>query len=967
MRHRLTSLLAAATLAMASVCAHAAQQTIGIGAPNSGQGDALFTAFTKVNADFTDLYQFLYAPITGPVTITANTSAIGNGVVTNGNLAPMPALTIKCNFLNSPGVATDCTQTQIAAAFSFGSGGASNITLSAPLPFTVLGSPGTNLTLGYLPGQAADQFLATPCGFTGALGLRALCAADMPAVMGPVTVTAGVSAIAASAVTLANIASQPAATIPCNLTGGVAALQPCTKAQVNTLLGTSGGGSGGQSNVLDMCSYPGIDPTGVTDSGAAVKAAFAAIAGTTTVGLVNCPIKIAIGYNAAAPVFVHSGTNLNFTPTGRFLVDNNTIAAFLFLNTQNCIWNNAQIEYVGAVALNNAVAPTVGVAGSFNDTQEKAELTSQGYVFSGGGSNLWEGPTNAAALLVIRGAAKHLVFNNLRLFVPDTANATQFIPTAISIDAEWLCCTVTTNSNPVTATYAAVPADIEFLNPVIDGAMMGFVSTTGGAADIVNPVFLRYTDLQDASYLINGTGGCQGASCNAGSGYEWMAPPHALYLQNGDNSFCAVSHNHIVNGYDYGIYVGGTTRRSANSGTLLSLKIDATCGTVVDGYVSLRPDGLADVINNYPPNSGGELRNIFGLYNSAIVTLDGTHNWGVRFPSAGNYVNQVFDNWTIIDTAASPPAFPILGNGYASNADVVFNNLKVYQNEWNNYNPGFQFGGTGISVQAEYHYPVSASGTTQYLGPIDEQGATYCVQCNWDIKLFGWRQFAVTFSAALGAGATGGTLLTQWQAQSGLYQLFFQDGETRWVTFTNGSTALSAWAALTGAVTAAGNTAGGALGLNFNGYKPSVSLYTTGTQAGTGSRGHIVDVSNGYEIACENDGCLESLSFMFAGAPASGSTNFAVPGMVLPATMAVDRKSARVTGTLNSNFNLGFAGAATALFSNVSSGAGANPTTPVGTFIANPGQVYMAPTAGSFNGTGNVFLMVRGAQMMGAQ
>jgi hypothetical protein len=58
-----------------------------------------------------------------------------------------------------------------------------SVGLSAPSVFSVTGSPvsgsGT-LALGFATGQAANQVLATPDGVTGALGLRALVANDIP-------------------------------------------------------------------------------------------------------------------------------------------------------------------------------------------------------------------------------------------------------------------------------------------------------------------------------------------------------------------------------------------------------------------------------------------------------------------------------------------------------------------------------------------------------------------------------------------------------------------------------------------------------------------------------------------------------------------------------------------------------------------------------------------------------------------
>lgn len=64
------------------------------------------------------------------------------------------------------------------------------LSLTAPSVFSVTGSPagaGTNtIGLSFASGQPANEFLATPSGASGALGLRALVAADLPSGVSPV-------------------------------------------------------------------------------------------------------------------------------------------------------------------------------------------------------------------------------------------------------------------------------------------------------------------------------------------------------------------------------------------------------------------------------------------------------------------------------------------------------------------------------------------------------------------------------------------------------------------------------------------------------------------------------------------------------------------------------------------------------------------------------------------------------------
>lgn len=82
-----------------------------------------------------------------------------------------------------------------------GTGSVTSVALSAPSVFSVSGSPVTTsgtLGLSFASGQTANSFLATPNGSSGALGLRALLAADLPG-----TITSSTSGNAATATALA--------------------------------------------------------------------------------------------------------------------------------------------------------------------------------------------------------------------------------------------------------------------------------------------------------------------------------------------------------------------------------------------------------------------------------------------------------------------------------------------------------------------------------------------------------------------------------------------------------------------------------------------------------------------------------------------------------------------------------------------------------------------------------------------
>lgn len=77
-----------------------------------------------------------------------------------------------------------------------GAGTVTSVGLSAPSVFSVSGSPVTGsgtLALSFASGQTANEFLATPNGSSGAVSLRAIVSADLPAALSTVTSVNGTS------------------------------------------------------------------------------------------------------------------------------------------------------------------------------------------------------------------------------------------------------------------------------------------------------------------------------------------------------------------------------------------------------------------------------------------------------------------------------------------------------------------------------------------------------------------------------------------------------------------------------------------------------------------------------------------------------------------------------------------------------------------------------------------------------
>jgi hypothetical protein len=96
------------------------------------------------------------------------------------------------------------------------------------------------------------------------------------------------------------------------------------------------------------------------------------------------------------------------------------------------------------------------------------------------------------------------------------------------------------------------------------------------------------------------------------------------------------------------------------------------------------------------------------------------------------------------------------------------------------------------------------SGTTVIY--IDTIGLTLTMSQNATATTTG---VAITFTTPLALGATSGTLTPVWGGTTGSSTIQFSDNETRLVTLTNGSDAVSWTPGLTGAVLAAANTVSG--------------------------------------------------------------------------------------------------------------------------------------------------------------
>lgn len=507
---------------------------------------------------------------------------------------------------------------------------------------------------------------------------------------------------------------------------------------------------------------------------------------------------------------------------------------------------------------------------------------------------------------------------------------------------------------------------------------VSFASSTTGSQTVAGTVGqIAYITMTNGSsttgtfsQALGGGASATAASGNVGGISNWSPPPHNVYVLSG-SSPNYLSSIQVANIIDYGQYNGMTARRTTTSGSALSLKTELANGTVIDNYITMRPDGCADLGNDSGNSSGGILRNSVCMYSSQTLGSNGGADWGIRFPSTNPYSGTVLQNVTFVDTAAAPTSFPIVGNNLAGNTDMSLTGIKIYQNDIptaTSFIPSMGMGGNNFNLELEYHL-AQMSTTTQFIGVVEYQGTTYCSNCNYDVKVFGWRQLPVVFTGSLSSGATGGTLAATWPYSSGTYSVNFSDGETRYVTFTNGSTTVGAWTALTSGATATA-AGGNALVNNLSGYRNRMLLNFAG--GSLNSRAHLLDVSNGYEAFVDNGSLTEYFSQIWSGTPTG--TTFATP-IVFPSTFAIDRQSYIVNSNLDATNGLttigvGWTGTPTALYSAQGITTAANPVLPMGSPVSLAGSartILLTPTAGTFGTTGHMTIGFRGAQMSAAQ
>lgn len=413
-----------------------------------------------------------------------------------------------------------------------------------------------------------------------------------------------------------------------------------------------------------------------------MAAAFAAARHAAFTLVVDCPVHIQSGLDIARVIYIDDGTTVEFSGSGKFMVDNVMHPAFVIANSSAITLTNWNVEYDASLPanpdvggyLNNgqfvAVAGTSQPSGVWSEEMMTRWLaTNRGIVFDqteGSATSRWVGTTSACAIFFLTGDTSNVTVTGMNVYVPAAAGADHFVPVVFQFSPNYKSNQTVTRMTPVTAQYYSVPHDLTFSNITFDGTYMGLVG------NVQNAVFEqirshRYADLQDAK------------GENVGGVGKWFAPPHLFYLAYVPTEEDASLFNKNIQIHDV-VDNGprlGTARDKGGTDTIsgyaLSIKIGCNdCS--VDTYTSTRPDGFMDVL--YSDHL--TVTNVTASYDSSFIN---NVYPGWRFPSVG-YTNLTFDTISLTDMAKSSVQPPLSSPWQPSNENMVFKNVQLSLNHW---------------------------------------------------------------------------------------------------------------------------------------------------------------------------------------------------------------------------------------------------------------------------------------------
>jgi hypothetical protein len=424
------------------------------------------------------------------------------------------------------------------------------------------------------------------------------------------------------------------------------------------------------------------------DGTSGVTKAFAAARNSAFTLVVDCPVRLHSGIAIDRGIFIDSGTTVEFTGNGRFMVDNIFHPAFVIANSNNINLINWNVVWDGVMPITGSTGGYevdgrfVGAgagsktqpAGAFNDLVLTKWLAANRSINFDGGQgwvkSIWVGGVNPAAVFFFTGDTSDVLVKGLRLTVPPDAGGDHFLPMGVSFSPNWKSNQSVNGKTPHTGQFAVLPHGLTFSDVYFDGTLMGW---QGNVRDVTfdNIQSHRYGDLQDAN---NG---------NSGGIGKWYPPPHLFYLNYNDQGDPELFNTniHISNVSDTGPRVGVARDKGGTdgvSGYATSLKLGCTkCS--VENYTTTRPDGFMDVL----PSQDLTLTNVTATYDSGFINNVFP---GLRFPAKG-YSRVTFQNVVLTDTADSPVRGPIGDASSDTNNGMVFKNVKVVLNRWTNTRP----------------------------------------------------------------------------------------------------------------------------------------------------------------------------------------------------------------------------------------------------------------------------------------
>jgi hypothetical protein len=421
--------------------------------------------------------------------------------------------------------------------------------------------------------------------------------------------------------------------------------------------------------------------TTADESSGAIEA-FAAARHNAFTLVVDCAVRLHSGLAIDRAIFIDNGTTVQFTPAGKFIVDNMFHPAFVIANSSDIVLTDWNVEWDSSVPvdpnvrgfeLDGKFIEQNGItqpAGAFNDIVLSKWLTAnrsitfneqRGFV-----KPVWVGAVNMSAIFYITGSTASVLFTGMKLGVPASAGGSHFLPMAFSLSQNWKSNQTVTGKTPYNADYLAVPNHLTFSGVTLDGTLMGW---QGNAQEVLfeNITSHRYGDLQDA----------QGK--HVGGIDKWFPPPHLFYLNHtiADDVRLYNSHVYFEAVSDLGPRIGVARDKGGSdtiSGYAASLKLGCSdCS--VDHYTSARPDGFMDML----PSEELWVTNVVATFDSKFI--NDLYPAALRFPGVG-YSHVTFENVQLEDTAADTGEGPLGNAPSATNGAIVFTNFNLSMKQW---------------------------------------------------------------------------------------------------------------------------------------------------------------------------------------------------------------------------------------------------------------------------------------------